>query len=111
MTDVLADGDSREGAIAAPGNSPGALIADLYRDHGVVLVRYALALVGDSSGDPGRPRHREGVKGRSVHRSRQRAFRREGQAIPSVWGVQATLDLGSGRAPGRRTPVLPLTVT
>lgn len=115
MTDVLADGDPRESAIAVPGSSPEVLVADLYRHHGVILVRYALALVGDrqtaedvvqdaflglhralprlTAPDKALAYLRASVINgcRSVHRSRQRAFRREGQAVPSVWSAESAV--------------------
>jgi RNA polymerase sigma factor (sigma-70 family) len=115
MTDLLADGDPRRGAIAAPADSPGTVVADLYRDHAVSLVRIALALVGD------RPTAEDVVQDafvglhralprltrpdnalaylrasvvngcRSVHRSRQRALRRQDQAIGSVWSAESAV--------------------
>jgi RNA polymerase sigma factor (sigma-70 family) len=141
MTDVLADGDSRPGDLAAPDGSPDAFVADLYRDHGVVLVRIALALVGDrqtaedvvqdaflglyralprltTPGNALAYLRASVVNGcRSVHRSRQRSFRRDPQAVLPVWSAESAalareesrLALAAvARLPRRRREILAL---
>jgi RNA polymerase sigma-70 factor (sigma-E family) len=120
VTRTAADRQPRGGGMAASakvtgGNSadPGGLVAGLYREHALALVRVALLLVGDkptaedvvqdafiglyrsahrlASPDKALAYLRASVLNgcRSVHRSRRAWFQRSGSGEPTVWSAES----------------------
>jgi RNA polymerase sigma factor (sigma-70 family) len=111
MPDLSLDSDPRRGGIAVQ-RADEQLVADLYRQHGLGLVRFALMLLGDKPSAEDvvqdafvglyRAMHRLGgddkalpylrvcvVNGcRSLLRNR-RKLQRDGQLAPAVWSAEA----------------------
>jgi RNA polymerase sigma-70 factor (sigma-E family) len=120
VTNTAAERHPRRGGMAASAQvarpdsaDPGGLVADLYREHALALVRVAILLVGDKPTAEDvvqdafiglyRAVHRLAgpdkalaylrtsvVNGcRSVHRSRRAWFQRSGNGEPTVWSAES----------------------